>query len=272
MFTKTSPICPSQRRKHAAFTLIELLVVIAIIALLAAILFPVFARARENARRTSCLNNLKQIGMGLLAYTQDYDEVMVADWFGPDTNPTEPQGTGEGRYKWMDAIYPYVKNEAVFNCPSHTFNTLTPPFPFAPYRYYGHIDSAGRNYGSYVINHSYRGCAKNSPICGGGGPWTPPVSHPISTVDEIVAQSDIAVPSTTVWVMDGNGDFYFGPSIGVIGPSSTPTRTLQNAIERHLSTINTLFVDGHVKAMSADKLARPNPAGTVLPYFTIQND
>ena len=266
MFTKAFPD-HSPQETRAAFTLIELLVVIAIVALLAAILFPVFGRARENARRTSCLNNLKQVGLGLLAYTQDYDETMIADWFGPDTGPTEPQGTGTGRYKWMDAIYPYVKNEAVFTCPSHTFKA-----PYGPYRYSGHIDAPGSNYGSYLINHSYRGCAKASSICGSGGPWTPPVSHPIGSVDEMVLQSDIAVPSTTVWVMDGNGDFYFGPSTGLLSPSTTPIRTLQNAVERHLDTINTLFVDGHVKAMSADKLATPNAAGTVLPYFTIQND
>ena len=62
------------KRKHTGFTLIELLVVIAIIAILAAILFPVFARARENARKTNCLSNLKQLGMGMLQYAQDYDE------------------------------------------------------------------------------------------------------------------------------------------------------------------------------------------------------
>jgi prepilin-type processing-associated H-X9-DG protein len=72
--------------------------------------------------------------------------------------------------------------------------------------------------------------------------------------------------------MDGNGDFYFGPSSGILGPSNTEPRTLQNAVERHLNTINTLFVDGHVKAMSADKLATPDASGTVLPYFTIQAD
>ena len=253
--------------KKRAFTLIELLVVIAIISLLAAILFPVFARARENARRTSCLNNMKQIGLGLLAYTQDYDETLVADWFGPDTGTTDPEGTGQRRYKWMDAIFPYVKSEQVFNCPSQTFRNN-----FGPYRYFGYITAPTTNYGSYVINHSYRGCATGSAICGTGGPWTPPVSHPIESVNEIISQSDVVVPATTVWVMDGNGDFYFGPSSGIIGPSSSDPRTMQNAVERHLNTINTLFVDGHVKAMSADKLAKPNAAGTVLPYFTIQND
>src|SRR6478735_7183314 len=69
-------------RKMRGFTLIELLVVIAIIALLAAILFPVFARARENARKSSCQNNLKQIGVGLAQYTQDYDELLVAIYYG----------------------------------------------------------------------------------------------------------------------------------------------------------------------------------------------
>lgn len=253
--------------KKRAFTLIELLVVIAIISLLAAILFPVFARARENARRTSCLSNMKQIGLGLLAYTQDYDETLVADWFGPDTGATDPQGTGQRRYKWMDAIFPYVKNEQVFNCPSHSFIGNS-----GPYRYFDYLPSASTKYGSYVINHSYRGCASGSAICGAGGPWTPPVSHPISTVGEIVSLSDVVVSASTVWVLDGNGDFYFGPAIGVISPSTSEPRTLQNAIERHLRTINTLFVDGHVKALSADKLTVPNSSGTVLPYFTIQDD
>src|SRR6476620_3283452 len=118
MFVASSGIRSSQRSLTRGFTLIELLVVIAVIALLAALLFPAFSRARESARRSSCQSNLRQIGLGLLSYTQDYDELFVADWFGPDTTATEPAGTPGGRYKWMDAIYPYVQSEQVFSCPS----------------------------------------------------------------------------------------------------------------------------------------------------------
>ena len=92
------------------FTLIELLVVVAIISLLAAILFPVFARARENARRVSCLSNEKQLGLGMLQYAQDYDEK-----FPNLANVSTGQS---GFYTWDDAIYPYVKSNQVYQCPS----------------------------------------------------------------------------------------------------------------------------------------------------------
>src|SRR5436189_2450638 len=90
--------------KRSGFTLIELLVVIAIIALLAAILFPVFARARENARKSACLNNVKQIGIGLQQYLQDFDEVFPGYYMGSSTDFSDP---AIGQYKWMDTIYPY---------------------------------------------------------------------------------------------------------------------------------------------------------------------
>src|SRR5687768_2269727 len=104
--------------KPKGFTLIELLVVIAIIALLAAILFPVFSRARENARRSNCQSNLKQIGLGILQYTQDYDETMVAQRYGNGlcgaaSAGAAPTAPGCGTYKWMDATYPYIKSEQV---------------------------------------------------------------------------------------------------------------------------------------------------------------
>ena len=101
------------------FTLIELLVVIAIIAILAAILFPVFARARENARRTSCLSNAKQIGLGVMQYTQDYDEMYPMIGFLAGDTLTYPDGVVSNN-NWIMRVYPYVKSAQVFNCPSNT--------------------------------------------------------------------------------------------------------------------------------------------------------
>ncbi len=109
------------------FTLIELLVVIAIIAILAAILFPVFARAREKARQTSCLSNLKQMGLGMLMYAQDYDEVFCG--MNPGLTQPTPVVPGNTTFNyhpsygyfncWSNAIYPYIKNAQIFICPSY---------------------------------------------------------------------------------------------------------------------------------------------------------
>ncbi|MBI5832727.1 MAG: prepilin-type N-terminal cleavage/methylation domain-containing protein [Armatimonadetes bacterium] len=114
------------QRKDRAFTLIELLVVIAIIAILAAILFPVFAKARDKAEQTSCTSNLKQLGLGFMMYCQDYDQRLPLVW---------DNTTGNGKYGgWMyyttfanpvqgnmdptkGGIYPYVKNAQIFVCP-----------------------------------------------------------------------------------------------------------------------------------------------------------
>src|SRR5690349_569267 len=114
----------SMERCRRGFTLIELLVVIAVIAALAAILFPVFAQAREKARSASCLANLKQIGMATLMYTQDYDDTLLWNpW-----SPGQPAATNNKDYGHTDCVdspttsfisllAPYLKNTAVFHCP-----------------------------------------------------------------------------------------------------------------------------------------------------------
>jgi len=113
------------------FTLIELLVVIAIIAILAAILFPVFAKAREKARQTSCLNNMKELALAMLMYAQDYDEMFCAKSNSPTfvSDPLVPEHpdwnwSSSNGYcnSWPSFIYPYVRNIQIYRCPSTTYN------------------------------------------------------------------------------------------------------------------------------------------------------
>ncbi|MEN6548323.1 MAG: DUF1559 domain-containing protein [Armatimonadia bacterium] len=108
-------------RSRRGFTLIELLVVIAIIAILAAILFPVFAKAREKARQSSCLSNLRQLGTAVAMYAQDYDEQLpfLYTACGAITLPNGSAYAGPNML-WHFAIYPYTKNIQIFNCPSYS--------------------------------------------------------------------------------------------------------------------------------------------------------
>jgi prepilin-type N-terminal cleavage/methylation domain-containing protein/prepilin-type processing-associated H-X9-DG protein len=140
----------SLRRPYSGFTLIELLVVIAIIAILAAILFPVFAQAKAAAKKTACLSNSKQIGIGLYMYLTDFDDsLMMANYPDPSAGYTGPytqfawnNGPGASQPLWADLMMPYVKNKQIFACPvdsrpvlkksDHTaFPTSVPRLSFA---------------------------------------------------------------------------------------------------------------------------------------------
>ncbi len=237
--------------RRRAFTLIELLVVIAIIAILAAILFPVFAQAREAARKTSCLSNLKQLGTGVGMYTQDNDENLPCNWY-VGLWASAPNGP----YKWMDAIYPYVKNEGVFTCPSDASPTRV-------YKYYQNLTGPSQNWGSYAMNVAYWA----------PGPPTPPSSDSGQRITVSLAQ--LQRPADTVWAGDGNGSFQVAwPDINAqpqINRTVSPRVLGLNGgndphegawVERHQGKINVIFCDGHAKSMSLDTMTELAPAGT----------
>lgn len=262
------------RARHvtvSGFTLIELLVVIAIIALLAAILFPVFGRARANARRTSCLNNMKQIGLGLMQYVQDYDDVFPAAKFQPAGSANDdstPEGSATDKYKWMDALVPYTKNTQIFTCPDAATNVTPNPLVYV----YRKVNQ----YGSYLMNRAYNI---------GGDAYSSPASNYSSTTGTNnfqVKTSTVISPSETVWVADGRGQFEIWwnspatnlPAIGNSGGLRTLSANGTDLIERHLQTAPVLFVDGHVKAMQLTSLnARHTVNGQSIAYmFTNEGD
>ncbi|HVK03364.1 MAG TPA: DUF1559 domain-containing protein [Armatimonadaceae bacterium] len=228
----------STRNDRSAFTLIELLVVIAIIAILAAILFPVFAQAREKARQTSCLSNMKQIITGVKMYTQDYDERGPFDWYTPVAgNPT-----------WMESVYPYVKNNAIWVCPSSTgeksdFPTLSGSCNGAATRVYSYtwLSWIPYNYYDWWGTVMFAGFpTENEAVCS-PSPWA--ACRGIEAVEE---------PANSAYIFEGGYYVAYYPTANTqlgsactTGLETTPAN--YKHFYRHSSGGNVAYADGHVK-------------------------
>lgn len=231
----------TQRIRRAGFTLIELLVVIAIIAILAAILFPVFARARENARRAACMSNLKQIGIGVMQYTQDYDErcplytnrfaLQIDTYSASPATPSQkyrtstPETSNVNARTWMDFTLPYLKSVQIFDCPSHQ-----------------HAMSANGIYPSYAYNAVLAGFWDNN---------TPATLSQMQGVSEKI-------------FLTHNPDFgysYTNPDDFLTASTATgASEWKKTGMFPHLDTTVILFADGHAKSIQLQK----------APYWTCQ--
>ncbi|RYX84660.1 DUF1559 domain-containing protein [bacterium] len=228
---KLASLSRSLKKHKLGFTLIELLVVIAIIAILAAILFPVFARARENARRASCQSNLKQIGLGFLQYTQDYDE----------RYPLIARVDANLPYGWADGIQPYIKSTQILQCPSDS-STLS-------------LDPTQRGYTDYFMNSmlNERGAAGKSAT----GISSAAVLYPTLSVmagDGGVPTGSAVNPHSRAR-FNANGVNAGGDGGNLASDAVAPpglASNLTNGGRDHLDGMNILHVDGHVKWLKAE--------------------
>jgi len=205
-------------RQRSGFTLIELLVVIAIIAILAAILFPVFARARENARKSNCMSNIKQLTTAGMMYVQDYDETFLIDYAMPAMG-TEPVG---GCNRWRYHLHPYIKNWRVFICPSG--GNVADPSLF-----------------SVQLTNQY---GINGNVLG-------------KSMAQIQAPADVVFIGDSIhWY--GNSNLWFAwagrAAQGYFNPQATPSMQTDDNT-RHSGGSNLGFADGHAKWMKSSDIA-----------------
>jgi len=247
--------------RRQGFTLIELLVVIAIIAILAAILFPVFAQARGAARKAACLSNLKQLGLAELMYVNDYDEAFTggSTYLGVATGTLDACG---GFRWWLDLIQPYTKSLGVKVCPSGKVRVspFDPPLADIPGTA-GNCDSGGNPlsgtyYASYAWSVIIDWETQSSPnIPGGGTNWGVIWGNPLKYwgIRQATALSAIVLPAECIMIHD-TGDTYiedWDPTTTDLYRSSTqptPPATLASmAYTRHSDGFCSAYVDGHVK-------------------------
>jgi len=258
------------------FTLIELLVVIAIIAILAAILFPVFAQAREKARAISCLSNTKQLGLAAMMYTEDYDETLVPAgnrYPHPKSNWEACSGGYDSWVDWEVPLDPYIKNVQIFTCPDRT------QFPCTGYAM--NVESSNDDYPGSPSPPGVWGCdvqdtppgANSPPACQGG--TTAPVSQ--------VTLAAVVAPAECLFLYDShdeNLETVYAPGIPPAGFPDTEgwenmdswlqavkhgLVTEQTLIQtypigpwRHTQLLNVLWLDGHSKAVRFSQLQQAN--------------
>ena len=228
---ETAPCAISSDRNQNSrgFTLVELLVVVAIIALLSAILFPVFGTAREKARQISCASNMRQLGLGILQYSADYDESLPSGSYQYAVIPTACGGSsvdlpdGEG---WASQIYPYVKADGVFICPDDNFEPLV-----------GSRAINGVTYTTNAVSYSFNmnlSQANSGPWCGGslastvGGP--PLVISRLNEPSQTVMLWELG-PTYYTQVLTVPGLFDFSMSSNVYNTPNEPQRARSGFID-----------------------------------------
>jgi prepilin-type N-terminal cleavage/methylation domain-containing protein/prepilin-type processing-associated H-X9-DG protein len=227
-----------------AFTLIELLVVIAIIAILAAILFPVFAKARERARGSACHSNIRQLGLAVSMYAADNERYPMHS----------SASTQFPRTRWADYIFPYVKSEALFSCPSATAPVLKKKWAHDQNRYYG----------GFGYNFQYLGNTRLQWAAGVTSIKAP--AETIALADTTGVRRDDGTITAGEYIIDpplssargsGNSAGYYGD--GTEGGARYGERAWP--VERHNGRVNVGFADGHSEAMTLSRMDDYNRDG-----------
>ena len=270
---------PRFKSSTSAFTLVELLVVIAIIAILAAILFPVFARARENARRASCQSNLKQIGLAILQYTQDYDERTPRGEIFAFGSPAKACATAQpgpiynnfdnDGPMWMTYILPYTKNSQIYYCPSGP--TLAEGTEWKANVLKDPLQSFSYAYNPYILSQDEWEVGSGKPLSSGLPDCD--IANPAKAAQSILI-ARFTTPSVNAMICDrGEVDrqgmqlYSSGAPSGINvrkGPQIDPTTASglkygTNPSLRHFEGANYLYVDGHVKWLSHESYKKSVP-------------